>query len=296
MGRIEEAIQRLQQRNGRPAPGPNQLARRTSEARPAPASRSAGIGTEHHYGGRPIAFDAEALRAQGLLTLEQSAREVAEQYRVIKRPLLINASEYGETEIDHGNLIMIASALSGEGKTFTCLNLCMSLAREKDWSVVLVDGDCSKPQLTRLFDAESEPGLIDLIKDRSLDFDSLVMPTDIPGLSFLPAGGADPAAAELLASGRMRSLVEEISTADKLRLIVFDSSPLLLTSEAPILAARAGQVVLVVKANATPRQAVTDAREKLDVHKPVAAILNQHASAGKHRPYGYVEGSSEYSD
>jgi protein-tyrosine kinase len=268
MGRIEEALEKLQRAGG--------------GLRASPAVRvdgSAGrlatiVAQPHDYAGKRIQFDRVALRSQGLLAPDSDERRLEEQYRAIKRPLLRNAEPNHEPSLERGNLLMVGSALAGEGKTFTCVNLCLSIAREEDWSVVLVDGDCTKPHLTRLFSAENEPGLIDLLRDPSLSFDSLVMPTDIHGLSLLPAGSHDPHASELLASNRMDKLCNELARETG-RMIVFDSSPLLLTTEAVALASKVGQVALVVHANSTLRQAVLAAVEKIEPNKAVACILNQ---------------------
>jgi len=274
MSRIEEALQKLQARSPRPAAPTPRLA--TLEPR------------QHAYAGRRIIVDPAQLRANGLLALDSEERRLAEQYRTIKRPLLRNADPNLDPPMHRANLIMVASALSGEGKTFTCVNLCLSIARERDWTVVLVDGDCSKPHLTRLFAAESEPGLIDLLRDPALSFDSLVMPTDIPGLSLLPAGSRDLRASELLASKRMDEFCAALSSGDPGRMVVFDSSPLLLTTEAPALAANVGQVAVVVRANETRRESVMVALEKLDSTKAIGCILNRHAEAGEHSDgYGY---------
>src|SRR6185436_11282241 len=217
MSRIEDALQKLQSRSPRsPALPTTRLA--TLEPR------------QHEYAGRRIIVDSSQLRVNGLLALDTEERQLSEQYRAIKRPLLRNADPHLDPPLARGNLIMVASALPGEGKTFTCVNLCLSIARERDWTVVLVDGDCSKPHLTRLFAAESEPGLIDLLRGPSLSFDALVMPTDVPGLSLLPAGSRDPRASELLASKRMDELCAALSAADRSRIVVIDSSPLLATT------------------------------------------------------------------
>jgi exopolysaccharide/PEP-CTERM locus tyrosine autokinase len=273
MSRIEDVLEKLQARSSRPpAPPPTRLA--TLESR------------QHDYAGRRIILDPWQLRLNGLLALDDEERRLAEQYRTIKRPLLRNADPSVET-MKRGNLVMVASALPGEGKTFTCVNLCLSIARERDWSVVLVDGDCAKPHLTRLFAAESEPGLIDLLRDPALNFDSFVMPTDVPGLSLLPAGSRDPRASELLASRRMDELCTALSAADRTRIVVIDSSPLLLTTEAAALAAHVGQIAVVVRANSTPREAVLAALEKLDRTKAIACILNRNADGADSEGYGY---------
>jgi exopolysaccharide/PEP-CTERM locus tyrosine autokinase len=262
--RIEDALQKLQGRAQRQAA--------TTGPRLA-----AVVPTEHSYGGPRIVFNPAQLRANGLLVTDSEERRLAEQYRAIKRPLLRNADSQLDPPLQNGNLLAVVSALSGEGKTFTCVNLCLSIARERDWNVVLVDGDCSKPHLTRLFSAEHEPGLIDLLRDSNLTFDSLVMPTDVAGLSLLPCGTRDSHASELLASKRMDDICTELAAAARAeaRMVVFDSSPLLLTTEAAVLASKVGQVVVVVRANDTPQAAVLAALEKLDSSKAIGCVLNQ---------------------
>ena len=236
--------------------------------------------------GRPPARDAATLRRAAL----------EEQFRIIKRPLVEIASTRRDPVVPLGNLLMVASALAGEGKSFACVNLCLSIARERDWSVVLVDCDCSKPQLSRRFNAEDRPGLLDLLRGDDVVFEKVVMPTDVPRLSLLPAGRRGGDAPELLASDKMRELCAELSAADRHRMIIFDSSPLLLTSEAVVLGGQVGQVALVVKANSTPRQAIQSAIEKLDHSKPISCVLNQQsreleANDGDYYGYGYGYGS-----
>lgn len=242
---------------------------------------------EHGYGGNHIVVDPEQLRANGLLAPGADERRLAEQYRAIKRPLLGNADLSQRSVLPLGNLLMVASALSGEGKTFTSVNLCLSIARERDWSVVLVDADSSKPHLTRLFSAENEPGLIDLLRDPELSFEDLVMPTDIPGMSLLPAGAGDAHASEMLASRRMKELCQQISLADSGRMVVFDSSPLLLTTEAIALASQVGQVLMVVRADSTEQQSVLAALDKLDPEKATNCVLNRTSGADRSESYGY---------
>jgi exopolysaccharide/PEP-CTERM locus tyrosine autokinase len=252
------------------------------------------VSREHDYTGHRIAVDSAQLRANGLLAPDSEERSLAEQYRVIKRPLLRNADPGLDPPVPYGNLVMVASALSGEGKTFTCVNLCLSIARERDWSVVLVDADCAKPHLTKLFAAENEPGLIDLLRDPKQSFEQLVMPTDVPGFSLLPCGSHDPHASELLASKRMDDICTALSADRGGRMIVFDSSPLLLTTEAPVLASKVGQVVVVVRADDTPQHAVLEALEKLDQTKAIGFVLNQSyvQADARYGYYGYREQES----
>lgn len=274
MSKIQHAVQKIKASSPSPRAAPVKK-RAASEPR------------EWAYGGRRIEVDAAELRAAGLLAPIANEVRLGEQFRAIKRPLLSNADPALGDVVPLGNLVMVASALSGEGKTFTCLNLCMSIARERDWSLVLVDGDASKPHLTRVFSAEREAGFLDLLRDPQLAFDDLVMPTDIPGLSLLPAGTPGGDASELLASRTMKALCDELSSADSGRMVVFDSSPLLLTTESIVLSSQVGQVLMVVRADSTPQQAVLDALEKLDPRVAINCVLNQSSSSNLSDSYGY---------
>jgi len=274
MSKIQDALKEMQANSKRRATAP-------------PQRLATVVPRAQGYGGHRIVVDPGQLRANGLLAPGADERRLAEQYRAIKRPLLGNADPSRHSVLPLGNLVMVASALSGEGKTFTCVNLCLSIARERDWNVVLVDADSSKPHLTRLFSAEREAGFMDLLRDPGLSFDDLVMPTDIPALSLLPAGAHDVDASELLASRRMKELCLELSSADVGRMIVFDSSPLLLTTEAITLASQVGQVLMVVRADNTPQQSVLAALEKLDPEKAINCVLNQTSGADLSESYGY---------
>lgn len=277
MGRIEEALAKLQARKANAVEAQGRPPRAIARVHDSPVAG-------HAYGGNRVEIDFAALRAQGLLASDRHERVLADQYRAIKRPLLKNASS-GEL-VPRGNVLMVASALPGEGKTFTAVNLCLSIAREQDWSVILVDGDCNKPHVTRLFGASHQPGLMDLLRDRSASFESLVMPTNLQGFAILPAGAHDERAAELLASSKMENLIAEISSADPRRMIVFDSPPLLLRPEAQVLGGHVGQILMVVHANKTPQRAVLAARDLLDPSKSINLLLNQVSARDGLASYG----------
>jgi protein-tyrosine kinase len=236
---------------------------------------------------RMVKVDRDAMRAAGLLPPRDQEREIADQYRAIKRPLLQAAFSDEPQEGPPQKLIMVASALPGDGKTFTGVNLALSLAMEKDRSVLLVDGDVAKPHVSRLFGVENEPGLLDVLKDPAKDVRSVILPTDIRGLSVLPAGSHSETATELLASERMAQIVTRLSQLSPRGIVLFDSLPLLITSEARVLLTLMGQIVLVVRANVTPQQAVRDAVEMIG-DKKLWLVLNQ---AEVHGAIGYYYGS-----
>jgi len=291
MSKLQDALTKLQRNRQAQVPlhadAELRLASSVAAKEPQEDGRDGVRRREYRYGGTELGVDLQRCREAGLLAPENRERRVADEYRRIKRPLLRNASGRGERPVEHGNLIMVASALSGEGKTFTCMNLCLSLATEKDWSVVLVDADVAKPQISRLFGLEHAPGLLDLLRDHTLEFDSLVSPTDVPGLSIMPAGARDELAAELLASARMEAVCRSAAAADDHRLIVFDSSPLLQTTEAPVLSSHVGQVVMVVQADRTSQQQVLAALAIIDSRITTSLILNQAKGSSEDAYGGY---------
>lgn len=245
---------------------------------------------------RIIAINEPALRNAGLLPPEHQERQLSQQYRQIKRPLIGSAFGRGVPQLPQGQLIMMASAVPGEGKTFTCLNLAFSMAREKDLRVLLVDADLPKPHISKLLGVDAERGLLDALQNHALDAESLILPTDVHGLSVLPAGQRDEHATELLASDRMRHIVARLLERDPQRIVLFDSPPLLLTTESQVLAQIVGQVVLVVRAGVTPHRTVLDAISYIGSDKSVSLVLNQSTAAPGSGYYYYGYGESQASE
>lgn len=236
---------------------------------------------------KTVRLEKNALRGCGLLPPANQERLIANQYREIKRPLIANAVGKNAQSVPGGHLIMVASAMPGEGKTFTSVNLALSMAREKDLEVLLIDADVAKPQISNLFGLGKDNGLLDCLQDESLDLNSLIVGTDIERLAILPAGRRTEAATELLASERMQEITKQIADGGHNRIAVFDSPPLLLTSESRVLAGIVGQVVLVVRAGVTPQQAVADAVALVGDDKSIGLVLNQSDAEDGGRYYGY---------
>lgn len=243
---------------------------------------------------RRIAVNRDALREAGYLPESSVDRRFADHYRQIKRPLISQALASPEAVPGSARLIMLASALPGDGKTFTSINLALSMARERDVSVVLVDSDTPKPHVSRIFGVEREPGLLDALSDPNADVESFVLPTDVGGLSILPAGTSNEGATEMLASARMSAVVKRLIARDPRRIVLFDSPPILVSSESRALSAIAGQVVLVVRSGTTPHQAVLDALEQL-ADCNVSLVLNQGRASlsGGYYGYGYYGDNAE---
>jgi exopolysaccharide/PEP-CTERM locus tyrosine autokinase len=290
MSLVERALKKLQQ-SARPGQVLGAIAAPASASNgvavPTPAAAVRRLVVHQHAS---ITVDRNALRAAGLMAPEHQERQLADQYRQIKRPLIANAMGRGAKKLANGQLIMTASAMPEEGKTFTSFNLALSMALEKDLTVLLVDADVSKRHISRILGLESHAGLLDALKDDTLDLEALVVPTDIPGLSILPAGNRTDIATELLSSTHMENTVARLGAHNPNRIVLLDSPPLLMTSESRALAAAVGQVVLVVRAGHTPQQAVLDAVSHIPEDKAVGFVLNQsHAQTSE--GYYYTDGN-----
>lgn len=241
--------------------------------------------------GRLVTIDRDRLREEGFLAPEKYERQMADEYRRIKRPLISNAFGLGLPKLELGNLILISSAIPGEGKTHTCLNLALSLSAERDRTVLLVDGDVPNPHISRLLGIADQPGLLDVLGDHPPNLEELLIRTDVPRLSVLPAGTLTGHAPELLASTRMAELCSELSQRYPDRTILFDSPPLLAATEGQAIAMHVGQVVLVIAESATGRDEVRAAFGLLDHRKPINAILNK---SRRSKLGGYYQSSYGY--
>ena len=232
------------------------------------------------------------LAARGLVTPDQPRSAIAEEFRLIKRPLLANAVLEGPAAVENGNLIMISSALPGEGKTFNAINLAISMAMELDYTVLLVDADVSRPSVLRELDVPLQPGLMDVLAGEVDDLSEVLLKTNIDKLSILPAGMPHQRATELLASEGMTQLLEQMAHRYADRIIVFDSPPLLVTTESRVLAAHMGQVVLVVEAERTTHAHVRQALAAIEPCPIRMMVLNKSRdrSVGGYYGYGYGYG------
>lgn len=236
-----------------------------------------------------VEIDLEAVAAAGIVSPNAPRSHIADQYRVIKRPLISNAMGKGPTPIENGNLIMVTSSVPGEGKSFTAINLAISIAAELDNTVMLVDADVARPSVLRVLGLPPGPGLLDLLMDDSADLSSMLLKTNIDKLSILPSGTPHPRATEMLASDAMTNLLNDMAKRYTDRIIVFDSPPLLLTTEARVLATHMGQIVMVIHAEKTLRSDVLDALATIEACPVKMMVLNQarSTSAGG---YGYGPG------
>jgi protein-tyrosine kinase len=217
--------------------------------------------------------------------VEQDYQRVSE-FRHIKRNLL-GAIRAGEAN----SVILVASALAGEGKSFSAANLARSIALEPDYSVLLIDADVANPRISQALGLLDRKGLMNSLVEPGCNVESLILSTDIEGLSVLPAGGSHENATEHLSSERMRAVLHLLQAVPN-RVIVIDSLPILLTTEARVLAPLAGQVLMVVRAESTPQSAVDQAVDILGEGVNVKLLLNavERTKASRYLGYGYGYG------
>lgn len=239
---------------------------------------------------REVRLDLERLEREGYLVPSQARSQLAEQMRIIKRPLLANARGESAQQISRANLIQVVSAMPGEGKTFFAVNLAMSIAMEVDLSVLLVDADVLRPSVLARCGVEPSRGLMDVLKTPSLDLADVMLRTNVPKLTLLPAGTANSQSTELLASTAMERLLDELASRFPDRIIVFDAPPLIPTTESRVLASRVGQVVMVVEAGKTTHAQVTQAYAAVEQCPVVLSVLNR-ASGNSGEAYGYYYAS-----
>ncbi|MFZ4535380.1 XrtA-associated tyrosine autokinase [Propionivibrio sp.] len=238
---------------------------------------------------RRVELDMDVLSAAGILRPDSPRSKMADEYRVIKRPLIDNAMGKGAARIKDGNLIMITSALPGEGKTFTAANLAMSIAMELNNTVMLVDADVGRSTLLKVMGLPPSRGLLDVLVDESIDLAQVLLRTNVEKLTILPTGTTHPRATELLASDAMVRLLEDMASRYADRIIIFDSPPLLVTTEARILASHMGQVVIVVRAESTAHADVKHALTTIEAC-PVKLMLLNQGKASIQDGYGYGYG------
>lgn len=287
---IEEAVKRLQELEKAGVhlvAATAEAAEAQEPARPAPAPpprRSTG-----KPAGAPVvcSIDLGSLAAAGFIDPSVPDSSQLHEFRVIKRPLIQNALRKSAGAAANANLIMVTSSLPGEGKSFVAVNLAMSIAMEVDTRVLLVDADVVAPSLPAILGIPPAKGLMDVLMEPALDLGEVLLKTNIDRLGLLLAGTAHRAASERLASDAMARLLAEISSRYADRIVVFDSPPLLATTESRVLAANMGQVVVVVEAGRTTHGDLESALSTVKSCPIVLTMLNKSTRSESAGYYGY---------
>ena len=228
--------------------------------------------------GRPvIQLDFDYLKGRGFLVPDDKTSKIHQEFRLVKRRLLDNAFGRLRPVVGNGRLIMVTSSLPSEGKTFSAINLAISIAIGGEHPVLLIDADIARPSVsnTLQLDIPDEVGLTDYLEDPTIPISELLHETSVPGLSLMTAGHLNHRPVDLLASNNMAQLVERLKTMLPHHVIVFDTPPLLPVTETRSLSALVGQVMLVVAAGETPRSAVNESLLQLENCEAVGLLFNK---------------------
>lgn len=236
---------------------------------------------------RTVTLDLLRMSRAGLMVPGEPRSQLEEEFRIIKRPLLENIHSQTGVRPDRANLIMVTSGVPGEGKTQTAINLAISIAMELDHTVLLVEADVIRPSALDRMGVHASKGLLDLLEQPNLDLADVLIKTNIPKLTLLPAGTASSRSTELLASTGMDDLLKELASKYADRVIIFDTPPVLSTTESRVLASHMGQVLMVVEAGRTPTSTVKQAFATVENHPVVLAMLNKYRGPRGSNAYGY---------
>lgn len=217
-----------------------------------------------------LAIDWPLLLAAGYPDPRSPNAQPLKELHRMAGPLVRQA--FAENAGPRDRVVLVTSATPAEGRTFIAISLALSLARHR--AILLVDADPGPAGIAARFGLGAAKGLNDSLADPDLQPDRLTMATELERLALLAPGGSRSDLLELIASRRTIGLLRDLLAADPARLILIDGPPLC-QPEGQALALFAGQVVLVVAAGATPRDAVATALARLGDRANVSLLLNR---------------------
>ena len=261
MSRIEKALEKAIQMRSEGLPAVEEKKPAFSEAKPSTLTPS-----------RVVAIDT----ANRLLTtINDPGSFVSEQYRKLKSGLVRIANEGA-----FHNLIMVTSAIAGEGKSLTAVNLALSMAKGYNLTVLLIDADFRRPNIDKLLGFEASFGLADCLLEGAAVSDAIVK-TDIEKLSVIPAGRVVENPLELFTSKRMQTFMKEIKHRYHDRYVILDTPPLLPFAETRCLAALVDGIVFVIHEGTTPQESILEANELLKGCRMLGVVLNDSTSISR---------------
>ena len=265
-----------------------------AEQRPAPVAPGFTPAQAKGRTGPVQIIDRDKLRAAGFIVPGGVVTGISEEFRIVKRQLLLLASGSKHAEkVEHGERILICSAHPNEGKTFCAVNLALSIAAEKDNEVLLVDADFAKPSILNVLGIEGGPGLMDALSDPDLAIEDCIIDTDVAGLSVLPAGAQTNVDTEYLASSRTKQILDQLTRNNPRRILIFDSPPALAASPASELAMHVGQAIMIVRADKTTESGLRDALSLMSGCDNIQLLLNSAKFSATGRSFGSYYGYGE---
>jgi protein-tyrosine kinase len=240
-----------------------------------------------------IQIDFEMLEKKGFVSTDSRRQLINEEFQAIKRKLLYNAFGPLSKSLKNSNIIMVTSSRPGEGKTFTAINLALSIALEKDKTVLLVDADVIRPGVMKTLELERKQGLMEYLLGKNQDISEVIYKTNLDNLRIIPAGQSHHLSTELLASEKMFEAVEEFANRYTDRVVIVDTPPLLGINETAILANLAGQALVVTQELKTKLVDVEEAVKHLNPKMAIGFVVNMSEKVNKKGSgYGYYYSGS----
>ena len=227
-----------------------------------------------------------------LVVYREPGSIAAEQFRKLRTQIL------GIKLPAEPKTIMVTSATDSEGKTLVAANLGLVLSHDLHTHSLLVDADLRNPALSRWFGLHEGRGLSDYLA-AGASIPGLLTKTSVEKLTILSSGSFQANPVELIGSKRMESLVHEMRERYSDRYIIFDSSPLLATTEPSVLTRIVDGIILVIRAGVTPRETIQQALATVDREKVLGIVLNElefESGALSSRYFGSSEYYYRYKD
>lgn len=219
---------------------------------------------------------------------------IGEEFRAIKRKVLSNAFGPLSKTLNNSNIIMVSSANPHEGKTFTAVNLALSIALEQDKTVLLVDADVLRPNVMKTLGVTYDNGLMEYLLGEVDDISEVMYYTNVDKLRIIPAGKSHHLSTEMLASEKMLEIVNDFATRYSDRVVIFDSPPLLGINETAIMTNLAGQAVVVIEEGKTKLADISSAVEQLNPDMAKGFVVNKSQKSNAGLGYGYGYGAYGY--
>jgi len=218
---------------------------------------------------------------RNLVTLLKQQSFEAEQFKILRTRLLFPTAD---EKVPHA--IMVTSAVSHEGKSFVAANLSVSIAQTNDRYVLLMDCDLRSPSIHKIFGFPESPGLSEYLSGDA-PLSSLLIKTEIRGVSILPGGKPPINPSELLSSEKMSGLLKEIKARYSDRYIIIDSPPPLLMAGTAVIARQVDGIIIVIKYGKTRQDMISELIDAVEKEKVLGIVLNAstypgHGKGGKY--------------
>lgn len=216
-----------------------------------------------------------------LVTSRNSFSPICEEYKKLKARIMRMTKKE-----PFKNVLLVTSAVGGEGKSITAANLAFTLSRDYDHSVLLVDADTRRPSLHALLNVTPGLGLSDCLAD-DVDLGSVLVKVGSGHLHFLPPGKKNDNPVEMFSSLKMEKLVAEMKSRYPDRYVIIDTPPVLLFAETKMISALADGIIFVIREGRAPLEHIMEALDLLKEERLMGVVYNDAGPDGLNGKYPY---------